>query len=78
MYINDIPDGNFPNHHPDPAVLENMKMLQAAVKQHRADFGVAFDGDGDRIGVVMENGEVLPIEYLMLADRYLRSEDNEG
>ena len=41
-------------------------MLQAAVKQHRADFGVAFDGDGDRIGVVMENGEVLPIEYLML------------
>lgn len=66
VYINDIPDGNFPNHHPDPAVLENMKMLQAAVKQHNADFGVAFDGDGDRIGVVMENGEVLPIEYLML------------
>lgn len=66
IYINDIPDGNFPNHHPDPAVAENMKMLQETVKKTRADFGVAFDGDGDRIGVVMENGKLLPIEYLML------------
>lgn len=37
-----------------------------AVKENRADFGVAYDGDGDRIGVVMENGEVMPIEFLML------------
>lgn len=66
IYINDIPDGNFPNHHPDPAVAENMKMLQETVKKTKADFGVAFDGDGDRIGVVMENGEILPIEHLML------------
>lgn len=66
IYINEISDGNFPNHHPDPSVAENMRQLQDAVKKNKADFGVAFDGDGDRIGVVMENGELLPIEYLML------------
>ncbi len=66
IYINDIMDGNFPNHHPDPAVKENMMQLQKAVKDNKADFGVAYDGDGDRIGVVMDTGEVLPIEYLMI------------
>ena len=66
IYINDISDGSFPNHHPDPAVAENLVQLQKAVKDNRADFGVAYDGDGDRIGVVMENGEILQIEYLML------------
>ena len=66
IYINDISDGNFPNHHPDPAVPENLRQLQEAVKKNKADFGVAYDGDGDRIGVVMETGEILPIEYLML------------
>lgn len=66
IYINEISDGSFPNHHPDPSVAENMRQLQEAVKKNKADFGVAFDGDGDRIGVVMENGELLPIEYLML------------
>lgn len=66
IYINEIPDGNFPAHHPDPAVKENMTQLQKAVKDNRADFGVAYDGDGDRIGIVMENGELLPIEYFMI------------
>lgn len=66
IYINDTPDGNFPNHHPDPQIKENLQQLQEAVKKNRADFGVAYDGDGDRIGVVMENGEILPIEHLML------------
>ena len=66
IYINDISDGSFPNHHPDPAVNENLVQLQKAVKDNRADFGVAYDGDGDRIGVVMENGEILQIEHLML------------
>ena len=66
IYINDIMDGNFPYHHPDPAVKENMMQLQKAVKDNKADFGVAYDGDGDRIGVVMDTGEVLPIEYLMI------------
>lgn len=66
IYINDISDGNFPNHHPDPAVKENMKQLQQAVKDNKADFGIAYDGDGDRIGIVMDNGEILPIEYFMM------------
>lgn len=47
-------DGTFPNHHPDPTVLENLADLQAAVRNHRAELGIAFDGDGDRIGAVDE------------------------
>ena len=66
IYINDILDGNFPNHHPDPTVKENMRQLQEAVKKEKADFGIAYDGDGDRIGIVMDNGEILPIEYFMI------------
>ena len=66
IYINEIMDGNFPAHHPDPSVKENMTDLQKAVKDNKADFGVAYDGDGDRIGVVMDTGEILPIEYLMI------------
>lgn len=75
IYINEIMDGNFPNHHPDPAVKENMVQLQKAVKDNKADFGVAYDGDGDRIGVVTDTGEILPIEYLMIifiSDMYQR------
>ncbi len=52
-------DGRFPNHHPDPTVEENLRDLQAAVVQHGADLGVAYDGDGDRIGVVDEHGQVI-------------------
>ncbi len=66
IYINENLDGNFPNHHPDPSVKENMKQLQEKVKKEKADFGVAYDGDGDRLGIVMENGELLPIEYFMI------------
>lgn len=53
------PDGNFPNHHPDPTVLENLKKLQEAVVREKCDFGLAFDGDADRLGVVDEKGEVV-------------------
>ena len=66
IYINETLDGNFPNHHPDPSDYENLKQLQAMVKQKKADFGVAYDGDGDRLGIVMDNGEILPIEYFMI------------
>jgi len=59
-------DGRFPNHHPDPNVLENLKFLQERVLKTKADFGVAFDGDGDRIGIVDDLGRVLPIEYFMI------------
>ena len=46
------PDGRFPNHHPDPTVPKNLEDLIKAVREHQADFGVAYDGDADRIGVV--------------------------
>ncbi len=52
-------DGTFPNHHPDPTVLENLTDLQEAVRRVRAALGIAFDGDGDRIGIVDERGEVV-------------------
>ena len=53
------PDGRFPNHHPDPTVEENMKDLIAAVAEHKADLGIAFDGDADRIGAVDGNGRII-------------------
>lgn len=60
------PDGSFPNHHPDPTVEENMQDIAAAVREHKADIGIAFDGDGDRIGVVDENGEIIWGDMLLL------------
>lgn len=53
------PDPNFPFHHPDPTVPENLAMLIDKVKQENADLGVAYDGDADRIGAVDENGKIL-------------------
>jgi phosphomannomutase/phosphoglucomutase len=71
-------DGNFPNHHPDPTVSGNLKHLIAAVKKERADFGIAFDGDSDRIGVIDENGKILyGDELLVLFSRDILSE-NKG
>ncbi|HEX5544239.1 MAG TPA: phosphomannomutase/phosphoglucomutase, partial [Nitrospira sp.] len=52
-------DGRFPNHHPDPTVLENLSDLMKAVKEHGADVGIGYDGDADRIGAVDEQGDVL-------------------
>lgn len=52
-------DGSFPNHHPDPTVPENLEDLIVAVKENRADVGIAFDGDGDRIGVIDEKGSII-------------------
>ncbi len=59
-------DGSFPNHHPDPTVPENLKDLVAAVIRHKADFGIAFDGDSDRIGLVDETGRILFGDELMV------------
>ena len=53
------PDGNFPNHQPDPVDKETLKMLQEKVLETRADIGIAYDGDGDRLGIVDERGEIL-------------------
>ncbi len=60
-------DGTFPNHHPDPSDLHNLQDLILSVKQLNADIGLAFDGDGDRLGVVTKSGEVIyPDRLLML------------
>ena len=53
------PDGHFPNHHPDPTIVETLDVLRKTVKDKSADFGVAYDGDVDRIGVVDEGGNVV-------------------
>lgn len=70
------PDGRFPNHHPDPTVLENLEHLIAAVKKNQADFGIGWDGDADRIGVVDERGQVIFGDMLLLiyAREILKSE----
>jgi phosphomannomutase / phosphoglucomutase len=59
-------DPTFPNHHPDPVVPENLKDLIEVVKREKADLGVAFDGDGDRLGVVDEEGNILWGDQLMI------------
>lgn len=59
-------DGRFPNHHPDPTVPANLKDLVAAVKSHKADFGVAFDGDSDRIGLVDDQGKIIYGDEIMV------------
>jgi phosphomannomutase len=58
-------DGRFPNHHPDPTVPENLRDLQDAVKKEGADFGVAFDGDADRIGAVDGKGRIVAGDQLL-------------
>ncbi|HSE97657.1 MAG TPA: phosphomannomutase/phosphoglucomutase [Blastocatellia bacterium] len=60
------PDSDFPNHHPDPTVIENMRFAIDAVEQHKADLAIAFDGDADRIGVVDERGRVIWGDQLMV------------
>lgn len=59
-------DPNFPNHHPDPCVEENLKVLKDAVVELKADIGIAFDGDGDRVGIVNEKGEHVPADQVMI------------
>jgi len=63
-------DGNFPNHHPDPSQLENLQDLIAEVKRTGAEFGMAFDGDADRLGVVAADGSVIwPDRQMLLFSR---------
>jgi phosphomannomutase/phosphoglucomutase len=60
-------DGTFPNHHPDPGKPDNLADLIASVKHYQADLGIAFDGDGDRLGVIDSNGKIIwPDRQMML------------
>ncbi len=64
LYV--TPDGNFPNHHPDPTVEENLAKLIETVRSGKFEIGIGFDGDGDRIGVVDERGNIVWGDMLVL------------
>ncbi|HEX9570231.1 MAG TPA: phosphomannomutase/phosphoglucomutase [Rhodospirillales bacterium] len=66
VLLNDVIDGRFPAHHPDPTVEANLKQLKGAVAKEKCDLGIAFDGDGDRIGVVDGKGRVLWGDQLLV------------
>jgi phosphomannomutase/phosphoglucomutase len=66
VVINGESDGHFPNHHPDPCVEDNLAQLKNAVLEHHADVGLAFDGDGDRMGMVTNSGRFLPTDLYMI------------
>lgn len=73
-----ISDGSFPNHHPDPCVEENNKDLKEMVIKNKADLGVGFDGDGDRVGVIDEKGNMIDIDkYMIIMWRYLCDKVNK-
>tara|TARA_B100001175_G_scaffold316391_1_gene330213 strand:+ start:3101 stop:4471 length:1371 start_codon:yes stop_codon:yes gene_type:complete len=59
-------DGNFPNHHPDPGKIENLTELISKVKETSADLGLAFDGDGDRVGLITDQGEIIFPDKIMM------------
>jgi len=59
-------NGHFPNHHPDPTVPENLETLIETVREQKADLGIAFDGDADRIGVIDEKGQIIWGDQLMI------------
>ncbi|MDD2208029.1 MAG: phosphomannomutase/phosphoglucomutase [Bacilli bacterium] len=65
IYLNSESDGTFPVHNPDPNDPENLKELISVVKEKNADLGLAFDGDGDRLGVVDNNGNIVPTDTLI-------------
>jgi phosphomannomutase len=66
VLLNEVIDGRFPAHHPDPTIPENLVQLQQAVAAERCDLGIGFDGDGDRIGVVDSRGRILWGDQLLL------------
>ncbi len=66
VLINEVIDGTFPAHHPDPTVEKNLEQLRAVVLREQCDLGLAFDGDGDRIGVIDSKGRVLWGDQIMV------------
>ena len=75
VYINDISDGTFPNHHPDPCVEKNLEQLKQKVKEVGADIGIGFDGDGDRMGMVSNISRNIPTDLYMII--YIRDMINK-
>ena len=72
-------DGNFPNHHPDPSNPKNLVDLQNKVKETKSDLGIALDGDGDRVGLIDSDGEVIyPDKYMMLLVEDILSKHKKG
>jgi phosphomannomutase / phosphoglucomutase len=70
------PDGHFPNHFPDPTVEDNLKEIIRLVQKDKADLGIAFDGDADRIGVISDKGEIIwGDKLLLLFSRYILKEN---
>ena len=68
----DTSDGNFPNHHPDPCVYENLTKLKEKVLEVRADLGIGYDGDGDRVGFIDELGNMIETDkFMIIMWRYL-------
>lgn len=78
ILLYDTVDGTFPNHHPDPSLIENLQDLIKAVRDNGCDFGVAFDGDGDRIGVVDEKGTVIWPDRLLALYATALLKENPG
>jgi phosphomannomutase/phosphoglucomutase len=64
--INNDSDGHFPNHHPDPCVEDNLSQLKDKVREVGADVGIGFDGDGDRLGVITNDGKFIPTDKYMI------------
>ena len=72
-------DGNFPNHHPDPSNPKNLKDLQKKVLETNSDLGIALDGDGDRVGLVDNKGNIIfPDTYMMLLAEDLLTKKTKG
>ena len=68
----DTSDGNFPNHHPDPCVYENLTKLKEKVLEVKADLGIGYDGDGDRVGFIDELGNMIETDkFMIIMWRYL-------
>ena len=65
-FINEESDGHFPNHHPDPCVEKNLEQLKEKVRETKADVGISFDGDGDRLGVISETARFIPTDQYMI------------
>lgn len=74
----DVSDGNFPNHHPDPCVEENLTFLKQKVLETKADVGIGYDGDADRVGFVDEKGQFIEIDkFLAIMWNYLYDKVNK-